>query len=276
MEFQANLAYNKKTFRRRNSIKTMNRIFFVAVIMLMLVSSLTYSVEDPDKSMVLYLSFDQLNGKKVDDHSKYGNHGETAGKPKLVEGKFGKCLEFNGKSDWVVVPHHKTLCVEEQVTVMAWIKTERFTDPATRWQGILAKSNATRSYSFYTTSDAGGALHFSAAGGSVSNKIKLNEWQHVVAQMTEKGQHQYYINGENGGSGGGGVLPGEKDVDDVLVGKTHEGTREFLGLIDEVRIWNRELSQKEVKEHMNMGYDELFPVDPRQRLTTTWGALKKM
>ena len=79
-----------------------------------------------------------------------------------------------------------------------------------------------------------------------------------------------------GGGGGGGVLPGEKDVDDVLVGKTHEGTREFLGLIDEVRIWNRELSQKEVKEHMNMGYDELFAVDPRQRLTTTWGAVKKL
>ena len=108
----------------------MERILFVAIIMLTLIGSLTYSAQDLDKSMVLYLSFDQLNGKTVKDHSKHGNHGEIAGNPKLVEGKFGKCLEFNGKSDWVVVEHHKSLCVEEEVTVMAWIKTERFTDPA--------------------------------------------------------------------------------------------------------------------------------------------------
>ena len=254
----------------------MERILFVAIIMLTLIGSFTYSAQDLDKSMVLYLSFDQLNGKTVKDHSKHGNHGEIAGNPKLVEGKFGKCLEFNGKSDWVVVEHHKSLCVEEEVTVMAWIKTERFTDPATQWQGILAKSNSPRSYSFYTTSGGGGALHFSAAGGSTSHKIKLDEWQHVVAQMTKKGQHQYYINGEDGGTGGGGALPGEKDTANVLVGDTHEGTREFLGLIDEVRIWNRELSQKEVKEHMNKGYDELFAVDPNQKLTTTWGTLKRL
>ena len=178
----------------------MERILFVAIIMLTLIGSFTYSAQDLDKSMVLYLSFDQLNGKTVKDHSKHG--------------------------DWVVVEHHKSLCVEEEVTVMAWIKTERFTDPATQWQGIVAKSNSPRSYSFYTTSGGGGALHFSAAGGSTSHKIKLDEWQHVVAQMTKKGQHQYYINGEDGGTGGGGALPGEKDTANVLVGDTHEGTRE--------------------------------------------------
>ena len=65
------------------------------------------------------------------------------------------------------------------------------------WAGILAKSNGPRSYSFYTTSDGGGTLHFSSMGGSNSNKtVELNEWQHVVAQHTGK-SHIYYINGEN-------------------------------------------------------------------------------
>ena len=232
--------------------------------------------DGPEPSMVLYLSFDEGSGKTAEDVSIYGNHGQLKGDPKWVKGKFGNALKFNGKTDWVEVAHHDSLTVDSEVTVMAWIKAERYTDPSTQWQGIVAKSNSPRSYSFYTTSGGGGALHFSAAGGSTSHKIKLAEWQHVVAQMTKKGHHQYYINGEDGGTGGGGALPGEKDTANVLVGDTHEGTREFLGLIDEVRIWNRELSQKEVKEHMNKGYDELFAVDPNQKLTTTWGTLKRL
>ena len=63
---------------------------------------------------------------------------------------------------------------------------------------------------------------------------------------------------------------------DVLVGKTHEGNREFLGLIDEVRIWNRALDEDEVIEQMESGYFEIFAVDPRQKLTTTWGHLKDL
>ena len=47
-----------------------------------------------------------------------------------------------------------------------------------------------------------------------------------------------------------------------------------LGLIDEVRIWNRALTEDEVIDQMNKGHLELFPVDPRQKLATTWGTLK--
>jgi hypothetical protein len=59
----------------------------------------------------------------------------------------------------------------------------------------------------------------------------------------------------------------------MLVGNTHEGTREFLGLIDEVRIWNRALSQKEVQFHMNAGKNKVS-VEPNGKLTTSWGNLK--
>jgi len=182
-------------------------------------------------------------------------------------------LKFNGKTDWVEVAHHDSLTVDSEVTVMAWIKAERYTDPSTQWQGIVAKSNSPRSYSFYTTSGGGGALHFSAMGGSTSKKIKLNEWQHVVAQVKDE-KHLYYINGEDGGGGASGVkLPGKKDTANVMVGNTHEGTREFLGLIDEVRIWNRALSQKEVQFHMNAGKNKVS-VEPNGKLTTSWGNLK--
>jgi hypothetical protein len=75
--------------------------------------------------------------------------------------------------------------------------------------------------------------------------------------------------------GGKNAPPGKADTADVLVGRTHEGNREFLGLIDEVRIWNRALDEDEVIEQMESGYLEIFAVDPKQKLTTTWGHLKK-
>jgi hypothetical protein len=48
------------------------------------------------------------------------------GEPKWVEGKFEGALWFDGVDDHVLVPHAEILCVEEEVTVMAWINTERY------------------------------------------------------------------------------------------------------------------------------------------------------
>ena len=251
------------------------RTLFVMLTIITFVASFAHALSEPEESLILYMSFDTIDGKNTIDHSKYENHGEMMGNPKHVEGKFGKALELNGESDWVEIPHHETLTVDKDFTVMAWIHTERHTGPGgAQWQGILAKSNNPRSYSFYTEANSK-CLHLSVGGGSVcQGEVKLNEWQHVVGQM-DSGTHRYYINGENvGESGGKNDPPGKADTASVFIGKTHEGNRQFLGLIDEVRIWNRALTEEEVIEQMEKGHFELFPVDPRQKLTTTWGTIK--
>lgn len=248
---------------------------FIILILTTFVVSFAHALNEPEESLILYFSFDSLDGKQAVDHSKYGNNGELAGNPELVDGKFGKALKLNGSSDWVTVPHDEILTVDKDFTVMAWIHTERHMGPNNqRWQGIVAKSNANRSYSFYTEQNSK-CLHLSVGGGSTcTGEVKLNEWQHVVGQM-DSGTHRYWVNGENAGEfGGKSPPPGKADTDDVLIGKTHETNREFLGLIDEVRIWNRALSEDEVIEQMEKGFDELFPVDPRQKLATSWGIIK--
>ena len=45
-------------------------------------------------------------------------------------------------------------------------------------------------------------------------------------------------------------LPGTVDTESVLIGRTHEDSREFMGLIDEVRIYNRALSEAEIIAQM--------------------------
>jgi hypothetical protein len=250
---------------------------FIMLTLITFVASFAHALNEPEESLILYMSFDTINDKTTIDHSMYGNNGEMKGAPKHVEGKFGKALEFNGTSDWVEIPHHETLTVDKDVTVMAWIHTERHTGPGgARWQGILAKSNNPRSYSFYTESPSK-CMHFVAGDGSVcqQGEVKLNEWQHVAAQL-DSGTHRYWINGQNVGEYGGKANPpGNADTSPVFIGTTAEGAgRLFLGLIDEVRIWNRALTEEEVVEQMEKGHLELFPVDPRQKLTTTWGTIK--
>lgn len=230
-----------------------------------------------DGSLILYFSFDELDGDMTIDHSLYGNDGNIIGAPELVDGKFGNALKFNGESDWIEVPHDDILTVTESVTVMAWINAERHMGPNNqRWQGILAKGNNPRSYSFYTESPSE-CLHLSAGGsGSVcTGKIALNEWQHVVGQV-DSGIHRYWLNGEPVGEfGDKNALPGAADTSVVYVGTTGEGAnRRFLGLIDEVRIWNRALSEDEILAEMETGYQPGTAVDPRQKLSTTWGTIK--
>lgn len=248
----------------------------IILLITVLVVQFAYAATEPEDALILYMSFDTIDGKTTIDHSKYGNNGEMIGDPKHVAGKFGKALEFNGTTDWIEIPHDDILTVDKDVTVMAWINTERHMGPnAQRWQGILTKGNAQRSYSFYTESPSE-CLHFSVGGsGSVCNgKVPLNEWVHVAAQV-EGNTHRYWINGESAGEfGDKNPPPGKADTEDVLIGKTHEGNRELLGLIDEVRIWNRALSADEVVEQMEKGHFELFPVDPLHKVATTWGTIK--
>ena len=225
-----------------------------------------------DESLILYFSFDELNGNQTIDHSQHENHGTLFGNPKLVDGKFGKALEFNGQSDWVEIPHDDSLTVDKGVTVMAWIHTPRHDGPnGVPWQGIIAKGNNPRSYSFYTQSS--GSLHLSVNyvdvegyfGSESAEQVKLNEWQHVVVQV-DNGIHRYWINGNNAGehrsldSSAAISLPGNADSASVRIGNTHDA-RHFLGRIDEVRVWNRALSEAEIIEQMQTGYREI--VAPR-------------
>ncbi|MHC4533120.1 MAG: LamG domain-containing protein [Planctomycetota bacterium] len=203
-----------------------------------------------DPNLVGWWGFDEGSGLNVLDQSGHGNHATLKNGPQWVIGYDGNALMFDGDDDFVEVPHDTTLTVDNEVTVMAWINTQRYIGPTgDDWQGIMAKGNP-RSYSLYT--QVSGSLHFSTGGvGTLSTlQVPLNEWVHVAAQVVG-GQHQYYINGEDAGlSGTGIVLPGASDTATVRIGTARDDNREFLGMIDDVRIYNRALTQDEVVDIM--------------------------
>ena len=241
------------------------KLIYLVLFVLVLNVALTSVGKAADPDLVGWWRFDEGSGTTATDFSGYGNDGILQGDTAWVDGYLGKALEFDGVDDFVDIQHDETLTVDNEVTVMAWINTERYIAPnGEAWQGILSKSNSPRSYSFYTESSK--ALHFSTAGygGLSTPDVPLNEWVHACA-MVIGGTHQYYINGENAGTNGSGiVLPGETDTANVVIGRSQEGVnRSFLGMIDDVRIYRRGLTQEEVQEAMlGEGLPQAFGPSP--------------
>ena len=46
------------------------------------------------------------------------------------------------------------------------------------------------------------------------------------------------------------------------------------GLIDEVRLWNRVLEEKEIENYMKMGAKEALAVNPETKLPVVWGNVR--
>ena len=221
---------------------------------------------DPD--LVGWWRFDEGSGTTATDFSGHGNDGTLMGDSHYVAGQLGMALEFDGVDDFVDVPHAESLMAETEVTVMAWIHTPRHLGPGGElWQGVISKGNTVRSYSLYT--ESAGGLHFSttSAGAFVgtvsSGQVPLNEWVHVCG-MVIGGEHQYYINGEDAGRSGSGIVLGTEDTENVVIGRTQEGAgRSFLGMIDDPRVYMRGLTQEEVQGAMaGEGLPQAFGPSP--------------
>jgi hypothetical protein len=224
-----------------------------------------------DPNLVGWWKFDEGSGLHALDSSGHYNNGTLMSGPQWVVGHDDDALEFDGVNDYVEVPHDASLTMDTEVTVMAWIYAERYNSAGGDWQAILAKSNAPRSYSFYTYTN--GTLHFSVGasgayiGSNSTGLVPLDEWVHVCAMVVD-GHHQYYINGEDAGTGGTGtILPGAADTDTVRIGLSHEGGNNFLGMIDDVRIYNKALTQDEVVQAMRG--DPTLAWDPNPALRST-------
>jgi len=207
-----------------------------------------------DPNLVGWWKLDEVSGPVVVDWSGHNNHGALQGAPQRVTGYDGGALKFNGSSDYVEVPHSDTLIpTTGKATVSVWINAERHTGPGgSQWQGIFAKGGSPRLYNLYT--EASGVLHFSATGsagafiGSVSTgQVPLNEWVHIAVAVD--GKHLYYLNGEPAGEGGQGSTVPTGGSAPLTIGKTDEANF-FLGMIDDVRLYNTALTQEQIKEAM--------------------------
>jgi hypothetical protein len=237
-----------------------------------------------EDSLILYLPFDTESKDEIKDLSKHENHATVSGNPKWDKGKIGNALTFDATDDQVVVPTSKSLDITDKITMMAWVNPDK--KLMEDWRTIVGKSptnvlgQVTFAYDIRT--DKAGNYRFSLNIGAWQSLVgpiaEIGKWTHVAGTYDGK-EMVLYLNGVGIDKK---LVNGKIKVigDPVGIGNIVDaggaGKNEYwAGLIDEVKIWNRGLSDKEVKQQMNLSRNDILAVNPQAKLTTTWAKMKR-
>ncbi len=215
--------------------------------------SLGASAADVDRGLALHYSFNEAGGVVRDD-SGGGCDGTVVGAAHELRGVNGACLRFDGVGSFVRAAHNPT--TNGQYSVSLWFKPDS-TAPADlanrnliamnrRYQiGLEVNGPHLRFYSFALNASAYGYGALRASSGIFD--LKPAAWAHVV--MIVDGGAGFYLNGLSLGYISG---PGANRGDlELLIGALNNdssaGPRYFFpGLIDEVRIYDRALTDEEI------------------------------
>jgi hypothetical protein len=205
------------------------------------------------RGLVAYWSFDEGSGNIAYDASGNGNHGTIYG-AKWTQGKIGGALSFDGVDDYVRVPDSDSLDITNAITIEAWVNCG--SSPAGNLRSIVRKES-TYALRFYSDGTLEGLVWIGGrykSSGIVPASIAWvpNRWVHWT--FTYDGSSmKIYKNGilVMGPTAQTGAI--DKTTNDLGIGGTGTGAYPFIGLIDEVRIYNRALSPEEIRFHYSRG-----------------------
>lgn len=201
------------------------------------------------KGLISYWTFDgaHIKGKTVEDV--WGNNdGTIDGESKIVNGKIGQALEFDG-SDAVNMGNPEDLNFGDgDYSIEAWIKTQNDGPVVTNMQSSNERG-------WYNRVEDG-KLHnrLQADNGNSANStsnVNDGNWHHAVTIIDRKGGSQkVYIDGKlESNPQIADVVGSVSNERNVVVGSYHDGKGYFDGIIDEIRIYNRILSEAEIKQN---------------------------
>jgi hypothetical protein len=212
--------------------------------------TITFSVaQSPTAGLVAAYSFNQGSGTTVADASGNGHTGVISGAAWTTQGRFGNALSFNGISEWVTVNSTGLLNLTTGMTVEAWV----FPTATTGVREILIKEGSNVDiYNLYARNWRGLPESNVFVGGSnrvaEGPALPLNAWTHVAGTY-DGTTLRLYINGVQAAST---AISGSitTSTGPLRIGGNSMWGEYFQGRIDEVRIYNRALSQAEIQSDM--------------------------
>lgn len=219
---------------------------------------------------------DEGKGETVKDSSDNGLDGKIAkGKPKWVDGKFGGAMEFGG-ADMVTVDDDNALDLEE-FTIAAWVNIPKVSGA---WQIIASKEHrgpTGRNYGLFGHINSG-VVHYSFTTNSgwksfdAKTVVTDGDWHHVAGTY-DGSDFKLYLDGAVDAQVAPGTKPDNHD-NFLFIGGCDIGNYWMTGTIDEVVLYDRALSEKELNELIDDGMSVALDVQPGGKLVTTWSRLK--
>jgi hypothetical protein len=213
-----------------------------------------------DPNLVGWWKLDEGMGNIVLDWSGHDNHGTLANGPVWVDGIDGGALYFDGVNDYVDLGTPPELYIPDNYTYTAWFRVGRDINGDSDAQYILCIGS--RSDLVFGVEDAVGvdgdlALHYyDTAPGFHSLGVGKTVWSsgdwHMVAGTKDSATgHQIYLDGELRNSDTNTNDDNYATTRMISIGAMGWNNDEYYnGTIDDVRIYNRTLTQQEIQNVM--------------------------
>ena len=227
----------------------------VISLVLIVMSSLSWAAVFTD-GLVVYLPFDEGKGEKAEDASGNKNHGTLEGPLKWDNGKFVKALRFKtGAGNWVKVESNEQMNVDK-FTFMAWVNIEDWVGATRQIVGKSIHGGCAGRLQYGLFSEGGQmTLRLAGEGGSPNIFAKppeANKWVHLACSNDGKEGKIFYDGKEVGKGAAGGKL--KPSPDPWAIGQDCDRLNyPPTGLIDEARLWDRALSEKEIGQYYGDG-----------------------
>ncbi|HCO93829.1 MAG TPA: hypothetical protein DIU00_07760, partial [Phycisphaerales bacterium] len=221
-----------------------------------------------DPSLVAWWTLNEGEGATAVDWSGYGHHGTLVGEPQWVDGYDDSAINFGGVSgNRVEMIGYEGVLGTQNRTITAWIKTTGFGDFISSGQNTTSNK---WNHRMETSAANGtiGALRVECSGGYIIGDTDLldGQWHHTAAVLESAGSPTItdialYVDGElEAISGSQAVDVNTAGGRDFWIGDSHHD-RPFPGLMDDVRIYDRALSEDEVQ--LVMRIDPLLAWAPK-------------
>ena len=221
-----------------------------------------------DESLQLYLSFESVANNTFEDKSIYQRTAYLVNGPESGAGYIDNGLVFDGVDDYVYVKDYRGISGANPRTISAWIKAEpdlSNEDETLRtivsW-GKVDRNDKNKKVMFLLD-DSTGQLALAIYGARLLGGADLEDglWHHVALVLPSGAnninQVKLYVDGSE-------IATNAENLDavintalteDVIIGAFDDnkapgiqsGIRNFNGSIDEVRVYNRDLSATEIE-----------------------------
>ncbi|MHC4188180.1 MAG: LamG domain-containing protein, partial [Planctomycetota bacterium] len=237
------------------------KLIFLFSFVLVLGLVMTNVAKGVDPDLLLWWKFDETSGTTASDSSGNGRDGTLNGDPKWVPGQINGALDFGGDGDHVInTAAGSAMNGLSALTVALWVKSDvTGTDSGFI---IFEAPGGTDDRDIRYDQDGGeGDINLikygiTSTGGNPEDESSANtqttDWQHIAVVWSSGNQQELYINGvlDIPTEIAGAVTGTLTGYDRVMVGKggKDEGATEgWDGLVDDVRIYSRVLTEEEIQ-----------------------------
>ncbi len=226
----------------------LKKVRYFISLALVLGAALTGTVNAQDEGLVGWWKLDDEGTGTVFDYSGNDRHGTIDGDPQFVPGLFGEAMQFTGDPDRVYIGGYKGLLGGHAFSITAWIKT------AANGEIVGWGNNVGTERVEFRVSEYRLRVEHGSGNRQGNTVVSDNQWHHVALTVEENSTISYpqvilYVDGEDDTRTG-------TDVDafnivenfDLSIARQYNGAnRWFIGLIDEVRVYDRVLSAEEIQ-----------------------------